>query len=174
MLGGLLLMALPALLDAPNVHESEKKCIEKVAKCISRNKLDKAEYYIKSFKYAGDKYNDLPSSVTSNLVQAYINNDEIDKAVSLAKWSWQYVGKPIYEYYMMNNEYLIAEEFLESGVDKYYEHMKRVVTNLVLRDEISKAKSFVVAKSPYFDNVTDKAYKKQIVVNNLMSIINAK
>jgi len=153
-------------------HEYSSKCIEKVAKCISKNKLDKAEYYIKSFKEAGDKYNDLPSNVIENLVQAYIDNGEVNKAVSLSKWSWQYVGKPVYEYYMLNNEYLVAEEFLEPGVENYSEHLKRVVTNLVLRDEAEKAKKYVVAKSQYFDSVKDKAYK-QTVINNLMAIINA-
>lgn len=180
--------------EDPKVHNNSEKCIAAVTKSISNNKLDKAEYYIKSFKYAGNEWHDLPSNVVENLVQAYIDNGEIDKAVSLSKWSWQYVGKPVYEYYMSNEEYLLADEFIIStDYDIYYNYMERAVTNMVLRGKISEARAFVTAKSVKFDDVEeiwreerkhtslyvadcDKKYKpyfKLTVVNNLMAIINS-
>jgi len=152
-------------------------CNTRVARCISHNKLEKAEYYVKSYS---KRTSDISSSIAS-LEQAYIDNGNVDKAVNLCKWAtsngaYNSVLSPLYEYYMAIEEFDIAEEFLSKRnstkvndnafMEKYYtyyQHLTRVVVYLCNEKEKAKAKEYIKIKSSYFDDVYSewKKYKSQ-------------
>ena len=167
-----------------NTDESNDSelCAKAISSAIENNDLPLAQKYIDNFQersyYIAGSY--------LLLTNAYIENDEVDKAEQLVdkfipdnKYNNDEVKKiltPLYEYLMSNGRYEEAEKYIVTDYgtvysSDYYNYMKECVEEMCKNGKKEEAINFIKRKIVFFEEDESREYSQKKVTKKLNSII---